>query len=435
MRVCAPRSMIVPMKQQVISPMNFESGLPTLAARSGELAVRAPEHQALALVQDTAGFVNRGLVVLWREMVGHELLAEADQASYFAQARALILRDDAAGLGRLLHAHPFLLEMRAADEAACQLLHCAALAGACLCAGLLLEHGAPVDAPGAGATPLLLAAEAGHEKLARQLVAAGADVNVASPGRRETALHLAAAQGQLDLAEALIQAGADLEAQASWHSCDEQLGAFNGNGALHAAALHDKPGLIRLLLKAGAERDTCASDLRTPLHYAAARGHVASLEVLLAAGADPDALDCYESDGVSTQRSALQYAVLNRHVAASAMLLCYGARPELPEPLSAESAVQMAQRLGHAVLLRLLTQAARGEAGEGLFSYLDAQVIRYEPSAYAELRAFLLNLLAEFPMGHKSLLVLSDWLAEMLGAENRPHLIRAYRELQAGGAP
>ena len=50
-----------------------------------------------------------------------------------------------------------------------------------------------------------------------------------------------------------------------------------------------------------------------------------------------------------------------------------------------------------------------------------------------QLRAFLLNLLSEFPVGSKSLLVLSDWLAEMLGAENRPHLVRAQNLLARTG--
>lgn len=421
--------------------MNSESAHQFLAVSSGAVALPPPERQALAVVQDAAGFVNRGLAILWREVLGSEavdgLVISADLASHYAEARTLIERDDLASLGRLLHAHPELPAYRAPEGDGSQLLHLAARCGSTACIGLLIERGALLEAPcglaADGATALLIAAEAGREEAALELLVAGANPNACLPAGRETPLQLAAAHGLEALATALINMGADLEAQASWHSYDDQLGTYGGNGALHAAALNNRPEIVRLLLKAGAERDSCGADLRTPLHYAAARGCTEALEVLLAAGADPDALDSCALESLSTRLSPLHYAVINDHAAAVAMLLCYGANPALVEAGSGESALMMAERSEDPQLAALLSRAQRGEAGEGVFSHLDDQYIVCLPASYVELRAFLLNLLSEFPVGSKSLLVLSDWLAEMLGAENRPHLVRAYRESLSGG--
>lgn len=398
-----------------------------------------PERQALAVVQDAAGFINRGLAILWRDVVGDDL------SVHYAEALSLIERDDLAGLGRLLHAHPGLVEQRGADDEGLQLLHVAARGGSPACIGLLIEHGAILDSPSGllqanvegfrpGVTPLLIAADTARVEAAMTLLAAGADANACLPNGGESVLQIAAARGSLVLVEALINAGAQIDALSSWHSYDDQLGTYCGNGALHAAALSERAEIVRLLLKAGAERDICAADLRTPLHYAAARGCVAAVEVLLAAGADPDALDICELDGLTTRMSPLHYAVINDHVAVAAMLLCYGANPVLVETGSGESALQMAERSDDPQLVSLLVRAWRGEVGESIFSHLDDQYITCLSTTYVELRAFLLNLLSEFPVGSKSLLVLSDWLAEMLGAENRPHLVRAYRESLTKGA-
>lgn len=115
------------------------------------------------------------------------------------------------------------------------------------------------------------------------------------------------------------------------------------------------------------------------------------------------------------------------------MLLCYGADPAVVEPASGENAWQMAHRYAAPHLASLLAQVQRGDAVE-VTSRLDHQTVVCSRAAYAELRPFLLNLLAESRGTNKRLLVLSDWLAETLGAENRPHLARAYRESLAGEA-
>lgn len=409
--------------------------LSTCVSHSGSLTT--PERQLAVLVQDAAGFVSRGLAILLRERVAGDL------ASEHARACALIESNDLATLARLLREQPDLLEYRRADAEGFQLLHFAALHGSTAAIGLLLEHGAPLNSPSGhlqietiggflpGATSLLVACEAGRAAAALALIEAGADINARLPGQRETPLHFAAGQGLDALCEALIGAGADVDAMSSWHSFDDQLGSFTGGSPLHAAALNNAGSTVYLLLKAGANRDQAGDDLRTPLHYAAARGAQASLEVLLAAGADPDAAESCLLEGTSTGLSALHYAVLNAHVATVSMLLCYGADPLLAEPASGENALQMAERSEDPALVGILRRAVAGEGGEAVYSHLDEQYLTCLPESYAEMRAFLIHLLSEFPVGRKSLLILSDWLVDMLGPENRPYLARIARESAA----
>ncbi|MDO6388358.1 ankyrin repeat domain-containing protein [Uliginosibacterium sp. 31-12] len=409
--------------------MNPEaSSLSTLVTPHAALAT--PERQLAVLVQDAAGFVNRGLAILWRDRVAGDLAVQ------YAEACALIERNELAPLARLLRDEPELLEYRSDDDEGHQLLHFAARRASLAALGLLVEQGAPLDSPSGhlregvffpGATPLLVACEAGCEDAALSLLTAGADPNASLPGRRESALHLAAGQGMTALVEALIAAGADVDAMSGWHSFDDQLGAFGGGSPLHAAALSNCAATAFLLLKAGATRDAAGADLRTPLHYAAARGAVGVLEVLLAAGAEPDAQEVCAFEGGTTGLSALHYAVVNGHLEAAAMLLCYGANPALIEPASGESALEMALRSGNPLLPGVLQRALQGQP-DAVYGPLDEQLVRCSPDDYAEQRDFLENLLVESPFSNRSLLVLSDWLAETLGPENRPHLARAYRE-------
>lgn len=416
--------------------MNLPSSQ-SIAVSPGPGLTCSPERQVQVVVQDAAGFVNRGLAILWREVIG-------DIANHYGEARRLIETDDLAALGQLLHAYPDLLDYRPPDEEGCQLLHWAARVGSVACVGLLVELGARVDAPNGhvppdeesflpGYTPLLLAVDLARVDIAGALLDAGANPDAVLPASCETALHLAAARGLEAMVEALINAGAGLDVMADRHSCDEQLGLFRINTPLHVAALHNRHKIVRMLLKAGANRDACGADGRIALHYAAAHGCVAAMEVLLAAGADPCVLDRCEGERGVISLAPLHYAVRNGQTDAVAMLLCYGAQPGQVAPGCHQDAAAMAEATGNLPIQVRLELATRGETGGSVFSHLDDGPIICRPAAYSEQKAFLLSLLSEFPVGSKSLLVLSDWLAEMLGPENRPHLARAYREVLAGG--
>lgn len=160
---------------------------------------------------------------------------------------------DAASLGALLAQEPRLTGTpvpvaRDWGEEMWLGLHRAAALGRDDLARLFLEAGASVDARTrfrtpmhARATPLLLAAGAGHEPVVGLLLAAGAD-----PG--------------------LLDA--------------------NHRDALGRAAEGGHAGVVRLLIDWGVTVDAVDDQGRTPLHWAIAGGHAEAALMLIEAGAD-----------------------------------------------------------------------------------------------------------------------------------------------------
>lgn len=60
---------------------------------------------------------------------------------------------------------------------------------------------------------------------------------------------------------------------------------------LHEAAMAGEAGVVKLLLKKGADPDPCDMNAQTPLHYAVKDGHMAAAKALLAKGANPNAVN------------------------------------------------------------------------------------------------------------------------------------------------
>jgi ankyrin repeat protein len=139
-------------------------------------------------------------------------------------------------------------------------------AGIC---GLLLQHGADVNAVGArGATPLMAGAVAGDESVTSML----------------------AKRAELD-----------------------QRGKF-GCTALILAASEGKAGIVKILLTEGASVEAADDAGNTALLHAAARGHLPVMRLLLEKGAAADvALPAAEANG---QQEALQ--LLRAYVAEAA---------------------------------------------------------------------------------------------------------------------
>lgn len=157
------------------------------------------------------------------------------------------------------------------------------------------------------AEPLHDAARSGELERARELIAAGADVEaldeaVLSP------LVLAALYGQAETVRLLIDAGA-------------APGGRDGNGytALHAAAHGGHPAVVRLLLEFGLDVNDQANKARiAPLHAAAERDFTEIAALLLSEGADLQSK-------AGTGHTALAMAVLNGHEAMTALLRDSGA--------------------------------------------------------------------------------------------------------------
>lgn len=427
--VIIPASPLLPYAKVFMLDLHQESSPIFAHAEPGGGALA--ERQSLWVVRDSGHFVTRSL----SGVVGH--LERDDLSMAFSAALAMIERDDLEELHRLLGDLPALLDFRSDTQGGCALLHLAAVRGSPRCIALLAERGAQLDLTDreeSGVCPLLIAARNRRENNALELLDWGADPASADPESGDTPLHYAASQGMEQLARKLILARAPLDALASWRSFDDELGNYTGNSPLHMAALANQADMAWLLIKADAMRDLAREDQRTPIFYAAARGHVDVLEVLLAAGADPNSREASVVGEITTDLTPLHYAVLNGHSAAVAMLLCYGADPNLVECNSQASALDMARRNGDAHMINLLATAMQKEATEGVFSGMDDQMIAWQCRHYNEMKPFLDNLLAECPVNSRGLLVLSDWLAEVLGPENRIHLARVYREREARAA-
>lgn len=126
------------------------------------------------------------------------------------------------------------------------------------------------------------AAALGRADRVRELLVTDPSLASASSPDGFTALHLPAffgGPGTADAAKALLDAGADV-------------GARSANSfwvlPLHSATSGGHAEIVELLLAAGAEPDPRQRHGWTPLHAAAQNGDVRSLDALLAAGADPE---------------------------------------------------------------------------------------------------------------------------------------------------
>ena len=128
--------------------------------------------------------------------------------------------------------------------------------------------------------PILLVTVNGQLHAVKDLISAGADVNVQAPGGLKTALHLTAEFNYPSIAEVLIKAHANVNARTR-----------NGTTPLHVAAQNGRVALITMFAKAGATIDVISDIGCTPLHEAAAHGHREAVIKLLALKANPGIKD------------------------------------------------------------------------------------------------------------------------------------------------
>lgn len=121
----------------------------------------------------------------------------------------------------------------------------------------LLDQGAKTDiGDDSDETPLMLASSFGHETIVRLLVEKNADVNLTDK-EGDTALERATIRGYGSIVKLLVERGADLELR-------NKLGIT----ALMFSAGNDHIDLVRYLLEKGAKMDTVSKDGKTALDYA-----------------------------------------------------------------------------------------------------------------------------------------------------------------------
>ncbi|MEV6418835.1 ankyrin repeat domain-containing protein [Streptomyces sp. NPDC051662] len=177
-------------------------------------------------------------------------------------------------------------------------------------------------------------------------------------------LFAAVGGGAADTVVRLLRAGVSAE------STDE-----TGETILYRAAVSDVPGLVRLLLTAGADprRASGRDGGDLPLCGAACGGHTEVVRALLAAGAPPDGREEFGF-------TAVAWAVVQGFADTVEALLEYGADPDLPGP-GGEPPLLLAARRGSAPAVRVLLRYGAG-APDGVHA-------RTRDTALAEARRWL----------------------------------------------
>jgi ankyrin repeat protein len=178
-----------------------------------------------------------------------------------------------------------------------------------LLAAVLAASLVPVGAWAADAPPLVDAAERGDQATVRALLQKGADLNAARADGM-TPLHAAVYNDHLGIADALLRAGAKAGGTDRYGVTPLYLAAVNGNA-----------DMIRRLLDAGADVNAVDAGGETVLMTAARTGNPAALRLLIERGASVDARE------PEFQQTALMIAVREDQTAVVEVLLAAGAQP------------------------------------------------------------------------------------------------------------
>lgn len=183
--------------------------------------------------------------------------------------------------------------------------------------------------------PLHNAVRAGKGEIVRMLLHAGARVDEFGryPGGGHSALHLACSYGHLDIAKDLVAAGANID-----------LASIDGRTPLHHAT-HAARSLVAAWILSLSTKSVNAVNAqgRTPLHFAAQEDDLKTMALLLQAGANPLAYD-------HAGHAPLHLAAAEGAVSALAMLApemkAQGQDMSYPTRERRETALHMAARRG-----------------------------------------------------------------------------------------
>ncbi|MEU8544493.1 ankyrin repeat domain-containing protein [Streptomyces sp. NPDC048717] len=157
-----------------------------------------------------------------------------------------------------------------------------------------------------------------------------------------------------------LTAGDDAVVRALRAGADPEGRSDEGETPLYAAAVHNRPGAVRLLLAAGADpgRASGEDSVDLPLCGAACGGHTEVVRALLAAGAAPDQ---EEEFGYT----ALAWAARLGHTEVARELLAAGADPGRPGPDGLDPLMAAARR-GSSSLVRTLLEHGAGRDREAV---------------------------------------------------------------------
>lgn len=283
--------------------------------------------------------------------------------------RVWVQNTTGAEFARRIDAEPGLLDSCDSGGDRFGVLHHAAALGRLDLIQVILERGLGVDTP-SGTQEECSDTEAERPKF--------------EPGF--TPLMCAAAHGQLATVRHLISVGAD-PFKTDCH----------GGTALHSAATSGSAPILNVLLAAGCDPDAeCGYKANceelgfywvgTPLHIAAAADHDAAARALIGHGATVDAL------GMLDERRPLHYAAAKGAMGAVEVLLRAGADPSRPEAFHDQTPLHYAARGGHVDCITLLLRygadprARERETGDTAF---DLAACFYVPERAEAMRRLL----------------------------------------------
>jgi ankyrin repeat protein len=184
----------------------------------------------------------------------------------------------------------------AADDGGITPLGLACNNGSPAMVGRLLKAGANPN-HGTRETPVMLAAQTGNVEVMKLLLAHGGNANAKEPGRGQTALMWAVAERHPDVAKVLVENGADVKARTlPVKPAGGRGGGLFGGGSnanaftplLFATRVGDLAS-VRLLVDAGADVNDAAADGMSALVLATVRAHVDVAKLLLEKGANANA--------------------------------------------------------------------------------------------------------------------------------------------------
>jgi ankyrin repeat protein len=112
----------------------------------------------------------------------------------------------------------------------------------------------------------------------RAVVESGVNINCLSQDEGRTPIILAILDNRIDAVKYLLNMGADPAISDNW-----------GN-AICSAALYHRPEIMQLLMDSGADPNTKTKDGTPVLLFAVSENHVETVKVLIAAGADVNAV-------------------------------------------------------------------------------------------------------------------------------------------------
>ena len=191
-----------------------------------------------------------------------------------------------------------------------------------------------------GWTPLLWAAQNGHEAVVKLLLADDRvypDSKDTEYGR--TPLSWAAGKGHEAVVKLLFEKGADVESKDTKY----------GRTPLWQAAENGHEAVVKLLLEKGADVKSKDEYGRTPLWWAAGKGHEATVKLLLEKGADG------ESKDTKYGRTPLRRAAETGHEAVVKLLLEKGADVESKDEYG-RTPLWWAAGKGHEATVKLLLE-------------------------------------------------------------------------------